>query len=150
MYSYQYTYIYTGKQQSVSSFKKGQHSCYSLHLHIVFVTKYRRKILGELHLKRLAEIFSELCIDFDAELKECNGEADRIHLLVETSPKTPSVARIVNSFKAVSSRRIRREFNDIAGAYNKPVLWSRSYFAGTCGGAPLNVIAEYVKNQGKS
>ena len=134
----------------MSPLKKGQHSCYSLHLHIVFVTKYRRKIFSDLHLKRLAEIFSELCIDFDAELKECNGEADHIHLLVETSPKTPSVAKIVNSFKAVSSRRIRREFNDVVGAYNKPVLWSRSYFAGTCGGAPLNVIAEYVKNQGKS
>ena len=52
-----------------------------------------------------------------------------------------------NSLKAVSSRRLRQEFCDIAGAYRKPVLWSRSYFAGSCGGAPLEVITEYIRNQ---
>lgn len=128
-------------------YTKQRHSCFSLHLHIVFVTKYRRKVLGALHLKRLAEIFAELALDFDAELKECDGEADHVHLLLETTPKTPGIAKVVNSLKAVSSRRMRREFADISGAYPKPVLWSRSYFAGTCGGAPLSVIAEYVKNQ---
>lgn len=101
------------------------------------MTKYRKKILGDLHLARLDEIFAELAADFDANLIECDGEADHIRLLLETSPKTPAISKIVNSFKAVSSRRMRREFADIAGAYVKPVLWSRSYFAGTCGGAPL-------------
>ena len=127
--------------------KKGRHSAYTLHCHIVFVTKYRKKVLGKLHLTRLKEIFSEICGNFEAELTDCNGEADHVHLLVEFSPNTPAIAKLINSLKAVSSRRLRQEFCDIAGAYRKPVLWSRSYFAGSCGGAPLDVIKEYIENQ---
>nr|WP_193002719.1 IS200/IS605 family transposase [Vibrio litoralis] len=136
------------KAISVSEeFNKGRHSCYSLHLHIVFVTKYRRKVFGDLHLQSLEATFRELCLGFDAELKEFNGEPDHVHLLISTSPKTPSVAKLVNSLKATSSRRVRREFNDVAGAFGKNVLWSRSYFAGTCGGAPLTVIRQHIEQQ---
>ena len=129
------------------NYQKGRHSCYSLHLHIVFVTKYRKKVFGDLHLKSLEATFDELCKGFEAELKEFNGEADHVHLLIEATPNTPNVAKLVNSLKAVSSRRMRREFADIAGAYNKNILWSRSYFAGTCGGAPLDVIKRYIEDQ---
>lgn len=128
-------------------YNKGRHSCYSLHLHIVFVTKYRKTVFGDLHLKSLQATFRELCLGFDADLKEFNGEADHVHLLISTSPKTPSIAKLVNSLKATSSRRMRREFSDIAGAYNKNILWSRSYFAGTCGGAPLDIIKKYIQDQ---
>ncbi len=131
------------------SITTGRHSAYSLHLHIVFVTKYRRKLLGSVHLARLREVFSDVLAQFDATLAEFNGEADHCHLLIHTSPNTPGVAKLVNSLKAVSSRRLRHEFNDIAGAYDKPILWSRSYFAGTCGGAPLSVIRQYIENQGR-
>jgi putative transposase len=127
---------------------RGRHSAYSLHYHIVFVTKYRRPILGSVHLKRLREVFAELAADAKAELAEFNGEADHVHLLLHATPNTPNIARLVNNLKAVSSRRLRSEFCDIAGAYTRSVVWSRSYFAGTCGGAPLSVIKEYIKNQG--
>ncbi|MEX0297464.1 MAG: IS200/IS605 family transposase [Kordiimonas sp.] len=130
-----------------NNFQKGRHSCYSLHLHVVFVTKYRKKVFGSLHLESLESTFRELLSGFDAELTEFNGESDHVHLLIATSPKTPSVAKIVNSLKATSSRRIRRDFNDVAGAFNKNTLWSRSYFAGTCGGAPLEVIKQYIEQQ---
>lgn len=126
---------------------KGRHSGYSMHLHIVFITKYRRKVFGELHLQSLEATFKELCLAFDADLTEFNGESDHDHLLISTSPKTPSVAKLVNSLKATSSRRMRREFNDVAGAFSQNVLWSRSYFAGTCGGAPLAVIQKYIEQQ---
>jgi len=118
-----------------------------MHLHIVFITKYRRKFFSELHLQSLEATYKELCLAFDAELKEFNGESYHVHLLISTSPKTPSVAKLVNSLKATSSLMIRREFNDVAGAFGKNVLWSRSYFAGTCGGAPLTVIKQYIEQQ---
>lgn len=132
---------------SVNHFR-GRHSEYSLHYHIVFVTKYRKSVLGEIHLERLRDIFSDLAADAEAELAEFNGEGDHVHLLIHATPNTPSVAKLVNNLKAVSSRRMRAEFCDIAGAYGKPVLWSRSYFAGTCGGAPLAIVKQYIQNQG--
>jgi len=93
-------------------------------------------------------MFAALAADAGASLAEFNGEADHVHLLLHATPSTPGVAKLVNNLKAVSSRRLRHEFADIAGAYDKPVVWSRSYFAGTCGGAPLEVVREYIKNQG--
>lgn len=125
---------------------RSRHAAYLLHVHIVFVTKYRRKVFGELHLKNLAQYVAEICKDFGAELKECDGEADHAHMLIEYPP-TVQLSKLVNSLKAVTSRRLRNDFIDLRAAYSKPVLWSRSYFAGSCGGAPLEVVKKYIQNQ---
>jgi Transposase IS200 like len=66
--------------------------------------------------------------------------------LVEYPPKQ-SVAGIVNAMKGVSSRMLRKEFPLRPHAEH---LWSPSYFAGSCGGAPITVIRQYIENQGKS
>ena len=69
-----------------------------------------------------------------------------VHMLVEYPP-TVQLSKLVNNLKAVTSRRLRNEFLDLREAYNKPVLWSRSYFVGSCGGAPLEVVKRYIKYQ---
>ncbi|WP_274449658.1 IS200/IS605-like element ISAs26 family transposase, partial [Aeromonas caviae] len=101
---------------------------------------------GDLHHASFGQCAAEVCRDFGAELKECDGEADHVHMLIEYGP-TVQLSVLVNSLKAVTSRRLRNEFLDLRGAYSKPVLWSRSYFAGSCGGAPLEVIKQYIQNQ---
>ncbi|NUW67105.1 IS200/IS605 family transposase [Vibrio coralliilyticus] len=95
-------------------------------LHVICIIQYRRKVFGELHLRRLETTFKELCEGFEAKLNEFNGEPDHVHLLISVSPKTPSVVNGVNSLSATSSRRLRRELNDIARAFGKNVFWSRS------------------------
>jgi putative transposase len=112
----------------------------------VFVTKYRRKILGDLHHQAFSRTAASVCRDFGATLRDCNGESDHVHLLIDYPPSV-QLTRLINSLKAVTSRRMRREFSDLAGAYSKPVLWSRSYFVSSCGGAPLEVIKSYIQNQ---
>jgi putative transposase len=77
---------------------------------------------------------------------ECNGEMDHVHLLVEPLPHT-TPSRLVNSLKGVSSRMLRREFKELEGFYWKGGLWSPSYFIASCGGAPLNVLKDYIRNQ---
>lgn len=126
--------------------KKSRHAAFLLHVHLVFVTKYRRKILGGAHTEVFHQYAAEVCRDFGAELKECDGEADHVHMLIEYPPIV-QLSVLVNSLKAVTSRRLRNEFLDLRSAYSKPVLWSRSYFAGSCGGAPLEVIKQYIQNQ---
>jgi putative transposase len=130
----------------VKEFKRNRHSAYLLHVHIVFVTKYRRKVFGKLHLEKINQYASEVCGDFGAELKACGGEADHVHMLIEYPP-TVQLSKLVNSLKAVTSRRLRNEFKDLRAAYSKPVLWSRSYFVGSCGGAPLEVVKKYILHQ---
>ncbi|HWN52709.1 MAG TPA: IS200/IS605 family transposase [Xanthobacteraceae bacterium] len=126
--------------------RTGRHVVYSLHVHLVFVTKYRRQVLSALAIQDLAAIFAKVCNDFSAELKECNGEDDHVHLLVIYPPKM-RISGLVNSLKGVSSRRLREIRPEVSGRYSKGVLWSPSYFAASCGGAPLSIIAEYVRNQ---
>jgi putative transposase len=68
------------------------------------------------------------------------------HLLIHSLPKV-ALSKLVNSLKGVSSCRLREMCPGVAERYCNGVLWSPSYFAGSCGGAPLCAIAEYVKSQ---
>lgn len=77
-----------------------------MHVHLVFVTKYRHSVFGDRHLTRCEEIMRAVCEDFEAELVEFDGEANHVHLLVNFPPKV-AVSRLVNSLKGVSSRRLR-------------------------------------------
>ncbi len=114
-----------------------------MHVHLVFVTKYRRNVLNGEHLDFLSAVFGKVCADFDADLTEFNGEDDHVHLLVEYPPQV-AVSRLVNSLKGVSSRRLKQQFR-VRTRSGK--LWSPSYFAASCGGAPLSIIRQYVENQ---
>jgi putative transposase len=110
------------------------------------VTKYRKKIFSSTHIKALKEIFGKVCSDFDTELIEVDGEKDHIHLLINYPPKV-SISYLVNSLKGVSSRLLRKTFPELSKYYRKDVLWSPSYFAASCGGAPISVLRKYIEQQ---
>ena len=133
-------------QQSIE-FRTGRHVVYDMHVHLVFVTKYRKTIFSKEMLIFLNQVFSEICQQFDSLLLECNGEVDHIHLLVSYPPKI-SISKLVNSLKGVSSRLLRKKFaKKISGDYWRGVLWSPSYFASSCGGAPIEILKTYIQKQ---
>jgi putative transposase len=78
-----------------------------MHVHLVFVTKYRRNVFTKEVLDDLKIFFEKVCLDFESELVEFDGEDDHVHLLVNYPPKV-SVSALVNSLKGVSSRMIRK------------------------------------------
>jgi putative transposase len=88
---------------------------------LVFITKYRRNVLSALAIGDLRVIFAKVCRDFEAELVECSGEDDHVHLLVTYSPKV-SLSKLVNSLKGVSSRKLRDTRPEITGRYHHRVL----------------------------
>jgi putative transposase len=134
---------------TTNDFRTGRYCVVALHVHLVFVTKYRRKVLRAAAHETLRGLFTRICEDFEARLVEANGEDDYVHLLVEYPPKV-ALSKLVNSLKGVSSRRLRVLHPEIAQRYYQGVLWSSSYFAASCGGAPLSIISQYVKNQRKN
>lgn len=114
---------------------------------MVFVTKYRRKVFSKKVLTDLKEILSNVCKDFEATLTEFEGEGDHVHLLISYPPKI-AISKLVNCLKGVSSRLIRkRNYPEITNALWGESLWSPSYFAGSCGGAPLEIIRQYIEQQ---
>jgi len=78
------------------------------------------------------------------QILEFNGESDHIHALIELPPKL-SVSQIVNALKGVSSRRYGQAGHP--KPYGKDALWSPSYFAVSVGGAPIEVLKQYIKGQ---
>ena len=129
-----------------NDFRRGRHCVFKLHVHLVFVTKCPRRVLTEAGHETLRDIFTKVCQNFEAMLVDSNGEDDHVHLLVEYPPKV-ALSALVNSLKGVSSRRLRQQHPDIAVRYYKGVLWSPSYFAASCGGAPLSIIRQYIEDQ---
>ena len=127
--------------------RRGRHCKFLMHVHLVFVTKYRGKVFTKEVLDYLKPIFLKVCSDFEAELVEFDGEHDHVHLLINYPPKV-AVSKLVNSLKGASSQRIRKmEFPSVKKALWGSSLWSPSYFAGSCGGAPIEVIKQYIEDQ---
>ena len=133
------------EKQELSSL---HHCVFSLHYHLVLVTKYRRKVISNEMLDRLGEIFDETLRRWECSLIEFNGEQDHVHLLFRGNPNL-TLSTLVNNLKTVSSRLIRRDFKgSISRVYRKPVFWHRSYCIMTSGGAPIEVLKKYIEDQG--
>lgn len=127
--------------------RRGRTCVFLMHVHLVFVTRYRRPVFTKMILEHLRLILKDVCSDFEADLVEFDGETNHVHLLVEYPPKV-SISRLVNSLKGVSSRLLRKQnYPSIQQALWGKSLWSPSYFAGSCGGAPLSVIKQYIEQQ---
>lgn len=133
--------------KKINDIRTGRHCVFALHVHLVFVTKYHKRVFDKAAIDRLRELFAHICAGFDAELKEMDGENDHVHLLINYPPKV-ALSALVNSLKGASSRVLRKERPDIAERfYYKGVLWSPSYFASSCGGAPIEIIRQYIEQQ---
>lgn len=127
--------------------RRGRHAVHSLHAHLVFVTKYRRGALTSEILDTCEDAMRKVCEDFGAALTEFEGEDDHVHLLIEFPP-TVQLSKLINSLKGVSSRQMRKLHDRHLRRFLwDGHLWSRSYFASTAGGAPLETVKRYIQNQ---
>ena len=127
--------------------RTGRHCVYELKVHLVFLTKYRRSVLTSRVHEDLVAIFTDICDHFEAKLVECNGELDHVHLLIEYAPKI-QLSRLVNSLKGVSARLLKKKkYPEIMHNLWGKHLWSRSYYAGSCGEVTLETIKRYIQEQ---
>jgi putative transposase len=129
-------------------YSKGYRSVYKLTVHIVFVTKYRKKAISVDILNRLEAIFQETLDKWGCQLVEFNGEPDHVHLLVSYKPEI-SLSKLIANLKTVSSRLVRRDFPFLSSKYfyNKPYFWTGAYFVSSCGGVTVDQLKKYVEDQ---
>jgi putative transposase len=128
--------------------KSSSHAIYDIKLHIVFVSKYRRKILNKEILADLKTAFTDCLAAWNCELLEFGGESDHVHLLVSIQPAL-NISILINNLKTASARRMRNTHAEhLSVFYKKPLFWHRAYFVASCGGAPLEKIKQYIENQG--
>jgi putative transposase len=93
---------------------------------------------------RLEEIIQAVCDELAAEILQLEVMPDHVHLLVEVAPQF-GIHKLVRRIKGRSSRLLRQEFPVLRSRL--PSLWTNSYFVSTVGGAPLEVIKQYIEQQ---
>lgn len=112
--------------------------------HVVWCPKYRRPVVEGAVDARLKQIIRDVCAERECNLIELETMPDHVHLLVECDPQY-GIHRLVKQVKGRSSRLLREEFPSLKRRL--PTLWTNSYFVATVGGAPLEIVKQYVENQ---
>ena len=119
---------------------------YGLEYHLVWVTKYRRRVITEAVGTRLADLFSEIAQPYNVRILEFNWEADHVHLLISASPYL-DIPAFIQSMKGVASRVLFLEFPEIRRKLWGGHLWSPSYFIATVSENTEAQIQRYIQNQ---
>lgn len=132
--------------------RKASHAVFSIHLHIVFIAKYRSYVITQEILAKLQEVFTRVCEKRKCFLVEFSGEDDHVHLLIDIHPDN-NISQLIGSLKSASSRIIRKEFQDYLKQFywkeKDPSFWTDAYSVISVGGAPLEIIKEYIRSQDK-
>ena len=126
------------------TYKSNRNVVYSCKYHVVWCPKYRRDVLKDGADSRLKEIIHSVCNEHNAEVLEVEVMPDHVHLLVEVDPQF-GIAKLIQAIKGRSSRLLRQEFRQCRTRV--PSLWTNSWFVSTVGGAPLEVIKQYIEQQ---
>ncbi|SEQ16869.1 putative transposase [Rosenbergiella nectarea] len=129
----------------LSGYLRRRHSVSKLVVHLIFTTQYRRKVFDGEMLSQIREALLSAAEKLEIDILEMDGEEDHVHILVAYPPKL-SVSVLVNNLKSISSRRVRILNTNLQKASNSGVLWSRSYFACSAGGATIETLKSYVRS----
>ena len=124
------------------------HSVFMLNYHLVLVVKYRKKVIHQEVSDRLMEIFNYISPKYKITLEEWNHDQDHVHVLFRAQPHS-EISKFLNAYKSASSRLIKKEFPQIRKYLWKESFWSKSYCLLTTGGAPIEVVRQYIESQGQ-
>ena len=124
------------------------HSVFLLHYHLILVVKYRRQVFTDEISERAKEIFSYIAPSYKIELVEWNHDKDHVHILFKGQPKT-EMSKFINAYKSASSRLLKKEFPIIRQKLWKEMFWSQSFCLLSSGEDSIEVIKEYIENQGQ-
>lgn len=124
------------------------HSVFSLQYHLILVVKHRRQVFTDDISNRAREIFEYISPNYKIELIEWNHDEDHVHILFKGQPKT-EMSKFINAYKSASSRLLKKEYPTIREKLWEDMFWSRSFCLLSSGGAPIEIIRQYIENQGE-
>lgn len=123
------------------------HSVFSLHYHLILVTKYRKSVFDDEISERARTLFEAIAPNYKIEVLEWKHDQDYVHILFKAQPKT-ELSKFINAYKSASSRVLKKEFPSMREQLWQDMFWSRSFCLLSSGGAPIEVIQQYIKEQG--
>lgn len=128
-------------------YRTTSHTKFDNKYHIVWITKYRKKILKGLIGIRTRDIIRQVCEKFGIDIIRGNISQDHVHIFVSIPPNH-SVSKIVQNLKGRSSRILQQEFQELRKEYWGRHFWAIGYFCVTSGNITDEMIIEYIKDQG--
>ncbi len=124
----------------------GAHTKHSLQYHLVWIPKYRRRIIEGKIAIRIRQLFYE-CAEVNKWLiHELNIQADHIHMMVQAQPSV-SVSKVVQMFKGGSSKILRVEYPELKEFLWGDSFWADGYFAESVGRCNEEIIRKYIREQ---
>ena len=129
------------KKRDYRTTNKTIHSC---QYHVIWCTKYRRKVLDIQIQGRLKQLIREKQDEYEYQICEVETQPEHVHLLIEIPP-IHSIDKIVGKIKAYTAKVLREEYPSLKSRL--PSLWTRSKFVSSCGGVTLQVMKDYIEAQ---
>ena len=129
----------------MSNYRKLQHTEWDCKYHVVFIPKYRRKVLYGKIREHLGDVFRRLARQKECEIEEGHLVADHVHMMIAIPPKH-SVSQVVGYIKGKSAIHIARQFGGQRRNFTGQHFWARGYFVSVVG-RDEEVIRQYIRNQ---
>ena len=130
----------------MDEYRRGAHSVFEIHLHLVWTTKYRKPVLvGPVGL-RLRELIREICGAADVHILKGHVSKDHVHLLVSIPPRV-TISRLVQRLKGKTAYKLLQEFAPLRKQFWGRHLWARGFFVASSGNVTDEVIMEYIRTQ---
>lgn len=127
-------------------YRKTSHSTYDLKYHLVWITKYRKKVMVGKVAEDVRSILREICKQNEVEIIRGHVSKDHVHLFVSVPPYI-SISTLMQTLKGKSSRKLLSTSKDLQKQYWGRHLWGRGYFAASSGNVTDEVIMKYIETQ---
>jgi putative transposase len=130
----------------MSTYRHGSHTVFSIHLHLVWITKYRKKVLEGPIAYRVRDMIREICKSESVEIMKGHVSRDHVHLFVSIPPQV-TISRLVQKLKGKTSFKLLHEYPHLRKIYWGRHFWARGYFCCSSGNVTDDIITQYIENQ---
>ena len=130
----------------MQNYRKTSHSLYDCKYDLVWITKYRKKVMVGLVAERVRELIRQICKEHDVEIIKGHVSKDHVHMFVSVPPHL-AISKLIQYLKGKSSYKLLQENKQLSKEFWGRHLWGRGYFVATSGNVTDEVIMEYIKNQ---
>ena len=127
-------------------YRTGSHTKYDLKVHLVFVPKYRKKVLTGMVGLKIRDMIREICTREDIEIISGKVAPDHVHLFLSYPPSS-SISSIAQSIKGKSSYKVLAEFSHLRKVFWGRHFWARGYLAVSSGNITDEMIKQYIDEQ---
>ena len=133
----------------MQNYRKTSHSTYDCKNHIVWITKYRKRILSGLIAERVRELLRGICKEHEVEIIKGHVSQDHIHMFVSVPPHL-AISKLVQYLKGKSSYKMLQENKQLSKLFWGRHLWGRGNFVATSGNITDEMIMKYIENQSEN